>query len=48
MECKFSKNARVEDVIIKLEDQIIQKKRSFSISEISDSKRWRNSQGCHT
>ena len=29
MECKFSKNARVEDVIIKLEDQIIQRKDHF-------------------
>ena len=29
MECKFSKNARVDDVIIKLEDQIIQKKDYF-------------------
>ena len=47
MECKFSKNARVEDVIIKLEDQILQKKRPFSIFGINDSKRWRNSQGYH-
>ena len=29
MECKFSKNARVDDVIIKLEDQIIQRKDHF-------------------
>ena len=29
MECKFSKNARVEDVIIKLKDQIIQRKYHF-------------------
>ena len=29
MECKLSKNARVEDVIIKLKDQIIQRKDHF-------------------
>ncbi|XP_052193027.1 uncharacterized protein LOC127801710 [Diospyros lotus] len=29
MECKFSKNARVEDVIIKLENQILQRKDHF-------------------
>ena len=29
MKCKFSKNARMEDVIIKLNDQIIQRKDYF-------------------
>ena len=29
MKCKFSKNARVGDVIIKLKDQIIQRKYHF-------------------
>jgi len=29
MECKFSKNARVDDAIIKLENQIIQKNDHF-------------------
>ena len=44
MECKFSKNARVKDKIGRPNHT---KKRPFSIFEISDSKRWRNSRGCH-